>query len=34
MCGALANAVRDDLSKAVFVTNEEKSVRIPCHRLD
>ena len=33
MCGVVANAVRADLSKAGFVTNEDKSVWIPCQRL-
>ena len=32
--GVVANAVRADLSKAGFVTNEDKSVWIPCQRLD
>ena len=34
MCGVVANAVRADLSKAGFVTNEDKSVCKPCDRLD
>ena len=34
MCGVVANAVRADLSKAGFVTNEDKSVWIPCQTLD
>ena len=34
MCGVVANAVRADLFKAGFVTNEDKSVWIPSHRLD
>ena len=35
VCGVVANAVRADLSKAGFViTNEDKSVWIPCQRLD
>ena len=34
MCGVVANAVRADLSKAGFVKNEDKSVWIPCQRLD
>ena len=34
MCGVVANAVRADLSKACFVTNEDKSVWIPGQRLD
>ena len=34
MCGVVANAVRADLFKAGFVTNEDKSVWIPCQRLD
>ena len=34
MCGVVANAVRADLSKAGFVINEDKSVWIPCQRLD
>ena len=29
MCGVVANAVRADLFKAGFVTNEDKSVWIP-----
>ena len=34
VCGVVANAVRTDLFKAGFVTNEDKSVWIPCQRLD
>ena len=34
MCGVSANAVRADLSKTDLVTSEDKSVWIPCHRLD
>ena len=34
MSGVVANAVRADLSKAGFVTKEDKSVWIPCHRPD
>ena len=34
VCGVVANAVRDDLFKAGFVTNKNKSVWIPCQRLD
>ena len=34
VCGVVANAVRADLSRAGFVTNEDKSVWIPCQRLD
>ena len=34
MRGVVANAVRADLFKAGFVTNEDKSVWIPCQRLD
>ena len=34
VCGVVANAVRADLFKAGFVTNEDKSVWIPCQRLD
>ena len=32
VCGVVANAVRADLSEAGFVTNEDKSVWIPCQR--
>ena len=34
MCGVVANAVRADLFMAGFVTKEDTSVWIPCHRLD
>ena len=34
MCSIVADSVRADLSKAGFVTNEDKSVWIPCQRLD
>ena len=34
MCGVAGKAVRADLSKTDFVTSEDKSVWIPCHRLD
>ena len=34
VCGVVANAVRADLFKAGFVTNEDTSVWIPCQRLD
>ena len=34
VCGVVAYAVRADLSKAGFVTNEDKSVWIPCQMLD
>ena len=34
MCSIVADAVRTDLFKAGFVTNEDKSVWIPCQRLD
>ena len=34
VCGVVANAIRADLFKAGFVTNEDKSVWIPCQRLD
>ena len=34
VCGVVANAVRADLSRASFVTNVDKSVWIPCQRLD
>ena len=34
VCSIVADAVRTDLSKAGFVTNEDKSVWIPCQRLD
>ena len=34
VCGVVANAVRADLFKAGFVTNEDKSVWIPCQKLD
>ena len=34
MCGVVANAVRADLSRAGFLTNEDKSVWTPCQRLD
>ena len=34
VCGVVANAVRADLSKAGSVTNEDKSVWIPCQWLD
>ena len=33
MCSIVADAVRTDLSKTRFVTNEDKSVWIPCPRL-
>ena len=33
MCSIVADAVRTELSKARFVTNKDKSVWIPCHRL-
>ena len=33
MCSIVANTVRSYLSKAGFVTNEDKSVCIPCQRL-
>ena len=33
VCRVVANAVRADLFKAGFVTNEDKSVWIPCQRL-
>ena len=34
VCSIVADAVRTDLFKAGFVTNEDKSVWIPCQRLD
>ena len=34
VCSIVADAVRADLSMAGFVTNEDKSVWIPCQRLD
>ena len=34
MYSIVADAVRTDFSKARFVTNEDKSVWIPCQRLD
>ena len=34
MCSIVADAVRTDLFKAGFVTNEDKSVWIPCQGLD
>jgi len=34
VCWVVANAVRADLFKAGFVTNEDKSLWIPCQRLD
>ena len=34
VCSIVADAVRTDLSKAGFVTNEDKSVWIPCQRLN
>ena len=34
MCSIVADAVRAYLFKAGFVTNEDKSVWIPCQRLD
>ena len=34
VCSIVADAVRTDLSKAGFVTNEDKSMWIPCQRLD
>ena len=34
VCSIVADAVRTDFSKARFVTNEDKSVWIPCQRLD
>ena len=34
MCSIVEDAVRTYLSKAGFVTNEDKSVCIPCPRLD
>ena len=34
VCGVVANAVRADLSRAGFVTNEDKSVWIPWQRLN
>ena len=34
VCSIVADAVRADLSTAGFVTNEDKSVWIPCQRLD
>ena len=34
VCSIVADAVRTDFSKARFVTNEDKSVLIPCQRLD
>ena len=29
----VVDAAKTNLSKAVFITNEDKSVWIPCHRL-
>ena len=34
MCNIVGDAVRTDLFKAGFVTNEHKSLWIPCQRLD
>ena len=34
VCSIVADAVRTDLLKARFVTNEDTSVWIPCGRLD
>ena len=34
VCGVVANAVRADFFKVGFVANEDKSVWIPCQRLD
>ena len=34
VCSIVADAVRADLSMAGFVTNEDRSVWIPCQRLD
>ena len=34
VCSIVADAVRTDFSKGRFVTNEDKSVWIPCQRLD
>ena len=34
VCGVVPNAVRADLVKAGFITSEDKSVWIPCQRLD
>ena len=34
VCSIVADAVRTDFSKARLVTNEDKSVWIPCQRLD
>ena len=34
MCSVVADAVGTDLFKAGFVTNEDKSVWIPCQGLD
>ena len=34
MCSIVADAVRTDLFKAGIVNNEDKSVWIPCQRLD
>ena len=34
VCSIVADAVKTDLFKAGFVTNEDKSVWIPCQRLD
>ena len=34
VCSIVADAVRTDLFKAGIVTNEDKSVWIPCQRLD
>ena len=34
VCSIVAGAARTDFSKTRFVTNEDKSVWIPCQRLD